>query len=98
MPFYTGYSVALKNGKIQNTRTTYKYGLRVFLYRNITYQNYMYMGNSRLILFECGKDLGFTLHNGRVVLHIGNNDAENMRNDVRKVGNDLRAVMERQPL
>lgn len=56
------------------------------------------MGNSRLILFECGKDLGFTLRNGRVVLHIGNNDAENMRNDVRNVGNDLRAVMERRPL
>ena len=56
------------------------------------------MGSSRWILFECGKDLGFTMQDGRVVLHIGNNDANNMRNDVRKVGKDLRTVMERRPL
>lgn len=49
-------------------------------------------------MYECGKDLGFTMHNGRVVLQVRNNDAKNMRNDVRNIGNDLRAVMDRQPL
>ncbi len=47
-----------------------------------------------MILFECGKDLGFTMQDGRVVLRIGNNDAEKMRGDVRNVGKDLRKVME----
>ncbi len=56
------------------------------------------MGNSRLVLFECGRDLGFTLQDGRVVLHIGNNDADNMRNDVRKVWKDLRTVMGRRTI
>lgn len=56
------------------------------------------MGSSRMILFECGKDLGFTMEDGRVVLHVGNSDSANMRGDVRRVGRDLRNVMERRPL
>lgn len=56
------------------------------------------MGNSRRILFECGKDLGFTMHNGQIVLQVRNNDVENMRNDVRNIGKDLRTVMDRRPL
>lgn len=56
------------------------------------------MGSTRSILFECGRDLGFSLRDGRIVLTIGNSDAENMRGDVRRVGKDLRTVMERRPL
>ena len=61
-------------------------------------KNDVYMGSSRMILFECGKDLGFTMEDGRVVLHVGNSDSANMRGDVRRVGRDLRNVMERRPL
>lgn len=52
------------------------------------------MGESRKIMAEFGKELGFVVENNRVVLFVGNNDIQNMRSDVKMIGRDLRKVME----
>ena len=60
-----------------------------------TYYFVMDMGHSTTILMACGKDLGFSMKDGQLTLAVSNTDFLNMRSDLRKLGADMRKVMER---
>ena len=55
-------------------------------------QNLFIMGAYRLLYGEIGQELGFSLKDGKIILHLSNaNDA--MRGDVANVGADMRRVI-----
>lgn len=51
------------------------------------------MSSTNTAIVDIARDLGFTFSDHRLVLHRGPGDHENMRNDVRNVGNDMRKVL-----
>lgn len=52
------------------------------------------MGSYRRIFGEVGQELGFSMEDGRLILHLSNDNSA-MRRDVANIGADMRRVIER---
>lgn len=48
------------------------------------------------LIGELGQELGFSIENGCLTLHLGSNGS--LRSDVRNIGNDMRRVIAREQL
>lgn len=51
------------------------------------------MSDTNAVIISLASELGFSFSEHRLVLHHGQSDHENMRNDVRNIGNDMRTVL-----
>ena len=52
------------------------------------------MGAYRHIAGEVGQELGFSIEDGQIILHLSNDNSA-MRRDVARIGADMRRVIER---